>query len=206
MIIQQTAYLLQKRETQSPDNYFMGKWEYNSQHLPVTYIDGSGQKTQYVYNSYGELTQLTDANSDVWTWTYNGNGYLTQFQGPLSGSNDVTSFGYDAYGRLAYTTDAYGYIQCAYSYDNMNRVTSRAYNDGTETIIYDKLDAVMMCDRLQRWTQRNYDSMDQLSFEVDPLGRKTQYLWCDCGSLASLTDPAGHATNWQHESQREEQH
>ena len=71
--------LLEKRQTQGSNNDLNGKWEYNNtQHVPNLYIDGSGQKTQYTYNSFGELQTLTDANSDVWTLTYNSAGYLTK--------------------------------------------------------------------------------------------------------------------------------
>lgn len=192
--------LLEKRQTQGTNNDLNGKWEYNnSQHVPNTYIDGSGQKTQYTYNSFGELQTLTDANSSVWTLTYNGNGYLTQIQGPLSGSNDITTFAYDGYGRLYTVTDSEGYV-LTYSYDNANRLTQVTYPDGTfEQTVYDKLDAVLHKDRIGRWTQDNYTSMDQLAFEIDPLSRKTQYSWCACGSLAALTDPAGRTTSWQHD-------
>ena len=34
---------------------------------------------------------------------------------------------------------------------------------------------------------------------IDPLGRKTQYTWCDCGSISTLTDPNGNVTTWHHD-------
>jgi len=192
--------LLEKTQTKGTNNDLNGKWtSYNSQHLPATYIDGSGQTTSYIYNTFGELKTLTDPGSNVWTWTYNTNGYLTQIQGPLSGSNDITTFAYDGYGRLYTATDSEGYV-LTYSYDNANRLTQITYMDGTyDQIVYDKLDAVMKKDRIGRWTQDNYNSMDQLAFEIDPLSRETQYSWCDCGSLGALTDPAGHTTSWAHD-------
>ena len=52
------------------------------------------------------------------------------------------------------------------------------------------------------WVERPrsaYDSLDQLSFVIDPLGRKTQYTWCDCGSISTLTDPNGNVTTWHHD-------
>ena len=192
--------LLEKRQTQGSNNDLNGKWEYNNtQHVPNKYIDGSGQATQYTYNSFGELQTLTDANSDVWTWTYNGSGYPTQKQGPLAGSNDVTTYSYDGYGRLYQVTDSEGYT-VTYSYDSANRLTQTTYPDGTyEQIVYSNLDAVMRKDRIGRWTQRAYNSMDQPTNEIDPLSRRTQYAWCACGSLATLTDPAGHVTTWNHD-------
>ena len=192
--------LLEKRQTQGTNNDLNGKWEYNnSQHVPNLYIDGFGQKTQYTFNSFGELHTLTDANSDVWTLTYNSNGYLTQIQGPLSGTADVTTLAYDGYGRLYTVTDSEGYT-VTYSYDNADRLTQVTYPDGTnEQTVYNNLDAVMQKDRIGRWTQDSYNNMDQLSFEIDPLGRKTQYSWCACGSLSTLTDPKANVTTWQHD-------
>jgi RHS repeat-associated protein len=192
--------LLEKRQTQGTNNDLNGKWEYNNnQHLPTTYIDGSGQKSLMTYNSVGELTTLTDANSDVWALVYDANGYLTQIDGPLPGNNDITTFTYDGYGRLYTVTDSEGYT-LAYNYDNADRITQTLYPDGTtEQVVYDKLDAIMHKDRIGRWTQSAYTSMDQIAYEIDPLGRKTQYAWCACGSLSALTDPAGNTTSWEHD-------
>ncbi len=59
----------------------------------------------------------------------------------------------------------------------------------------------MAKDRLGRWSQNKYDNLDQLRESIDPLGRKTKYCWCDCGSIAELTDPAGNKTTWHHDLQ-----
>jgi YD repeat-containing protein len=128
-------------------------------------------------------------------------GFLTKIDGPMPGTQDVTTFTYDGYNRLYTVTDSEGYT-LTFSYDNMNRLTKTAYPDGTsEQTVYFNLDAVMTKDRLGRWTQDSYDSIRQLAYEIDPLGRKTQYVWCTCGSLTSLTDPNGHITTWQHDLQ-----
>ncbi len=116
---------------------------------------------------------------------------LIQTSGPLLGTADVTTFAYDGYGRVYQITDSQGYT-LTYSYDNADRVTQISYPDGTsDQTIYKNLDAVLLKDRIGRWTNTSYDSMDQLSYVTDPLGRKTQYSWCPCGSLSTLTDPKG---------------
>jgi RHS repeat-associated protein len=191
--------LLEKEQTQTETPDINGIWASYSQHLPGSYKDGSGQTTTFTYNSFGQITTKTDPASNVWTMTYDDNGYLTQVQGPLSGSNDVSTISYDGYGRAYQTTDSEGYI-LTYSYDQADRLTQITFPDGTSTqMIYDKLDAVLLKDRIGRWTQRSFDSMEQVSFEIDPLGRKTSYVWCDCGSLMSLTDPSGNKTQWEHD-------
>ena len=187
----------QVTETQGNDNKSLGLWTYNSYHNPTTFVDASGQTTSYTYNGYQEPATVTDALSNVTTLSYDGNGYLTQIQGPLAGSDDVSTFTYDGYGRLYTATDSEGYT-LTYSYDAMDRVTQVTYPDGTtDQIVYDRLDAVQFKDRIGRWTIKSFDSMDQLSYAIDPLGRKTQFTWCDCGAMSSLTDPAGNTTTWE---------
>jgi RHS repeat-associated protein len=194
--------LLEKRQKQGTNNDLNGKWIYNNtKHLPNKYIDGSGRATLYTYNNFGQLLTLTDANGDVWTRTYNANGFLTQIDGPLPGTADATTFTYDGFNRLYSATDSEGYTK-VFSYDNADRITQITYPDAsTEQTVYNKLDAVMRKDRIGRWTQDTYTSMDQLAFEIDPLGRKTQYTWCACGSLSTLTDGNGNVTTFNHDQE-----
>ncbi len=69
--------VLQATEVLGTDNSSLGSWTYNTQHLPLTYTDGSGQLTQYTYNSSGQLLTLTDANSNVTKLTYTGSATAT---------------------------------------------------------------------------------------------------------------------------------
>ena len=156
----------------------------------VTVSSTSVNVTSYTKTTTGTITVALGAN----TW-----GYLTKIDGPLTGSQDITTFTYDSFGRLSTQTSSTGY-QLAFAYDAMNRPLKTTYPDGTfEQTVYDKLDVILTRDRNGRWTERNYNSLDQLAFEVDPLGRKTQYTWCLCGSLAVLTDPLGNNTSWSHD-------
>ena len=72
--------LMEIRETQGGDNYLIGKWIYenqsqpvNNQHIPLTYIDGSAQTTQYTYNIQGQIKTIKDPNGNTTTYTYNLN-------------------------------------------------------------------------------------------------------------------------------------
>lgn len=191
--------LLEKRETRGTDNFLMGHWEYNdssSPHRVTLYSDGSNQQTHYSYNALKELETRTDANGATSTISYDSSGYLQQIDGPLAGTDDVTNFTLYGFGPIHTVTDSEGY-QLTFDYDDLNRLVKTTYPDGTsETSIYDKLDAILQSDRLGRWTQSDYDSMDRLVSTTDPLGRKTKYGWCVCGGLASVTDPLGQTTSW----------
>ncbi|HIA53570.1 MAG TPA: LysM peptidoglycan-binding domain-containing protein [Candidatus Melainabacteria bacterium] len=195
--------LTQITEIQNNDSFMIGNWTYNSDHRPTQYIDGSARTWGYTYNSAGQITSMTDPNSNTTSLTYTGtsSAFLTQINGPLAGNNDITTFSYDGFNRLDTTTDSEGY-QLSFDYDSADRRTQTTYPDATtEQTVYDRLDAIFTKDRIGRWSQSGYDSLDQLVFEIDPLGRKTDYDWCHCGSLAKLTDPAGNVTRWHHDLQ-----
>ena len=203
--------LLEVRETKGTDYFLLGKWIFNDIHLPTKYIDGSGRATLYSYNTpsptvpKGQLASVTDANSSVWTFTYDNrspstvDAFLIQTQGPLSGSADVTDFEYDAAGHLKTVTDSEGYA-LSYEYDKLNRPTKTTYPDGTtELTTYDKLDIDTHVDRIGRTTSYTYNTLGQLLTETDPLSRVTQYEWCTCGALKKLIDPRAKETEWAHD-------
>jgi YD repeat-containing protein len=137
----------------------------------VTLKSNSVNITSYSESTSGGATETITLGTNTF-------GYLTKIDGPMSGSNDITTFSYDGYGRLYQQTDSEGYV-LTYSYDNANRPLLTTYPDGTtEQTIYDRLDAVLKKDRIGRWTQDSYDVLDQLTYEIDPLGRKTSYTYC----------------------------
>jgi RHS repeat-associated protein len=292
--------LLEVRETRGGDNFLLGKWQYNSQHVPLVALDGSGRKTEITYNALAQPTGITDALSNSTAFSYGNvtsiliggtassatssvvqitvpslstsylvsytpqvgetaasvatglqkainavsalqgagiraasslsmlsvtseeagvtfgvtptsgmtmslkstrSGFLTKIDGPLSGSQDITRFSWHGTGMLGSAIDADGYQTFAH-YDNLDRLVKTVFPDNTsEQTTYQNLDPVFFIDRLGRTSQSVYNSMDQLIATIDPLGRKTQYGWCTCGSLATLTDPAAQVTTWHHDLQ-----
>lgn len=158
----------------------------------VTMSSTSVSVTTYTKTTTGTIALTLGAN------TY---GYLTKIDGPLTGTQDVTTFTYDTVGRLASVTNSTGYT-LSYLYDNLDRLLRVTYPDTSfEQIVYERMDPILTRDRNARWTQSAYDVMDQKRYEIDPLGRKTQYTWCTCGSLSALTDALGRTTSWSHDIQ-----
>jgi RHS repeat-associated protein len=172
---------------------------YNSQHLPLTVTDASGQVTTMTYNNQGQLLTRTNAKSETTTLGYYTSGYLETVTGPVTGA--MTSYTYDSTGRVHTVTDSEGYV-LTMSYDNDDRPVTTTYPDGTsDQTSYDKLDVGRTIDRQGRTTYNRYDAIRELLQTTDPLGRTTKYTWCTCGGLSTLTDANGNITTWNLDTQ-----
>ncbi|HXP61986.1 MAG TPA: cysteine peptidase family C39 domain-containing protein, partial [Dongiaceae bacterium] len=186
--------LLEVRQTTGTNDDLIGRFLYNSQHLPTAVFDAAGQMTTNTYNARGELLTSTDPKGETTTMTYDSNGYLLSIVGPLGPAIDTVSFSYDAVGRVRSHTDTDGYT-LTYGYDDLDRLTNTTFPDGTfEVVSYTNLDLGLFQDRLGRQTTHTYDSLRQLVATQDPLGRVTRYKYCGCGSLSGIIDPLGRET------------
>lgn len=186
--------LLAVKKTIAGTPQLVGQYTYNSQHLPLTYVDAAGQLTRYTYNAAGQLTSFMDALGRSTSYTYDSYGRLVV----ATNANGMPqrTLSYDAYDRVLTRTDSEGYT-LAYSYDALDRMTGVTYPDGTTShYAYNKLDMVAKTDRLGRVTRYNYDANRRLVSEIDPLGRVTAYAYYGTGVLKRLTDPSGHVTSW----------
>lgn len=186
--------LTEVRVANGANNDLIASFTYNSKHLPLTATDTCGQVTHFAYNSYGQITGITNALGQTTILQYNTFGLVTNIIGALSGATN--GFTYDATNRIHTVTDTDGYtVTC--DYDNLDRPTRISFPDGTyEQIIYDKLEPSLTKDRRGHWSRRTYDALRRLRAVEDSLGRTTEFEWCNCGSLGSLTDPLGRTTTW----------
>jgi YD repeat-containing protein len=76
-------------------------------------------------------------------------------------------------------------------------MTNITYMDATyQQIVYNALDPVLQRDRDGHWTAMAYDPLRHLTDTYDNIGRHTQFSWCNCGSLESITDPMGNVTSF----------
>ena len=193
--------LLEVRQTTGTNDDLIGRFLYNSQHLPTVAFDAAGQMTTNTYNARGQLLSTTDPKGETTTMTYDANGYLLSIVGPLGPAIDTVSFSYDAVGRVRSRTDTDGYT-LSYGYDDLDRLTNTTFPDGTfEARSYTNLDLAQFQDRLGRQTTHTYNSLRQLVATQDPLGRVTRYTYCGCGSLSAMIDPLGRETTWEHDVQ-----
>lgn len=178
-----------------------GYGTYNSQHCPSSYTNAAGMVYNYTWNSSGQLTQVTDPNSDLENYNYLTDNYLGSIIRAGGGLSATNSFGYDFYGRLSAITNAEGYF-ITVNYDNLNRPIKITCPDGTfESYVYDKLNLLAEYDRAGNRTAWSYDGTGRTTSMRDRLNRRTQYSWCGCGGIASITDPNGNTTSWSHDAE-----
>lgn len=178
---------------------------YNTQHLPLTDTDAAGQTTTHTYSPEGQLLTTTNAKGETTTYSYGGTvpvGCLASITSPpVSSVSAVTTFAYDSFNRVRTVTDADSY-SITTDYDNLDRKTKVTYPDGTfEQFQYTDnvtgamtLDLTGSRDRRGLWTYRHYNANEQMDSITAPLGLTTQYGYCTCGALTSITDPKGQTT------------
>jgi RHS repeat-associated protein len=206
--------LLQVRQTTGSANELLHKFAYNSQHEPLAETDTAGQVTTFTYNPYGQMLTRKNAKNETTTFAYGDavlDGYLASITSPpFNGISAVTTFTYDNANRVRTVTDSDGYVVTT-DYDNLDRPTQISYPDGTnQQFQYSQdfgqgvtniLDLTKSKDRRGQWTTRHYNANRQMDSITDPLSRTTQFGWCSCGSLTSITDPKNQVTTFHRDLQ-----
>ena len=205
-------HLLEVRQTTGTSNKLLRAFTYNSQHQPLTDTDAAGQSTVFIYNAHGQMLTTTNAKNETITFAYGGpapDGCLASVTSPpFNGLSAVTNFSYDSFNRVRTVTDSDGYTVTT-DYDNLDRKTKVTYPDGTfEQFQYTDnitgamtLDLTASRDRRGLWTYRHYNANRQVDSINDPANRTTNFGWCTCGALESITDPKGQITTFHRDLQ-----
>lgn len=105
---------------------------------------GFNYETRYVYDALDNLIKVTQGpqdttNDQIRTFSYDGLSRLKSGANPESGTITYT---YDANGNLLEKTDprllagTSTHVKTNYTYDALNRVTKRSYNDATPEVNY----------------------------------------------------------------------
>jgi len=189
--------LLEVRQTRTGNNELLFRATYNGQHRPLAVVDAAGETNTFTYNARGQVLTATNPKGETTSYAYDADGYLLATDGALPGTNDVSTFTYDAFGRIRTRSEESGHTM-VFDYDVMDRVTRITHPDGTfERFTYGFLDLIVYRDRAGRQTFFEYDSMRQVKKQTEHLsGQVTQFEWCRCGQMKSLTDPMGRTTSW----------
>jgi RHS repeat-associated protein len=164
-------------------------------HYPTVHVDGLGRRTEYTYDTKGNVLTVTRlaGTGDAVTTTFT---YQQQFS-LLSSVTDplghTTSFGRDGKGNLTSITDALNH-QRSFTYSAAGLMLTATDAAGTTQFGYDAGDLVSITDPLGRTTTRFVDVAGRLVAQTDPLGRLTQYTYSPLGLVASMQDARGGVT------------
>jgi RHS repeat-associated protein len=155
--------------------------------LLTSVTNALGDMLRYMHDTNGmEVTSITYPSGLVTSNFY----YTTGPTGFLAQTVDVgfrtNSFGY-ANGNVTTHTNELGLVTTS-TWDNLNRLTSMTYPDGTYTTYqWDKLDLVGTQDRLGNWTSYGFNAVRQLVAVTNANGAVTTYQYCGCGSPSTIS-------------------
>ena len=170
------------------------QYTYDAANHVATVQTADGKSTTYGYDANGNLGSARDANLHTTKYSYDAANRLTSTTTPLG---HVTRYTYDADGNTATVTDPIGVAAgsggvTTYGYDQLDRVTTASYSDGTPTVSYTydaDSDRASMSDRAGK-VLYSYDSLGQLLKRAR--GTSTfSYLYTPDGQVKTRTYPSG---------------
>lgn len=154
----------------------------------------ASRKTSFAYNSFGDMTSITDRLGNVTQSTYTTEGLLSTVTDALSHTTSyfyedanknltrivdhaggTTVLSYDANGNVLKAVDPSGKV-LSMKYDGKNRLL--------ETV-----------DGLGNRSSQTYNARGEMDTSTDPAGRVTTYLYTPSGRLKEVRDPLNGATH-----------
>ncbi|QJR13340.1 RHS repeat domain-containing protein [Usitatibacter palustris] len=168
-------------------------------------VGASGQTTEYIYNSNGLATTITDPNFNSTLNLYDAHSRLSWSRDPLQ---KYTNYTYDAKDHLKSVQDPKG-LTTSYTYDGLGNLTQLASPDtGTTNYTPDSAGNVAtQTDARSVTTSYVYDALNRVTaanvtdgtvtYEYDNLTTGGAYAK---GRLTKVTDPSG-STAWTYDIQ-----
>ena len=163
-------------------------------------VNGSGINTteSFLYNSYNDITQHTDANSHI-TYYYYTNGNLTKVKDALNNETNLTN---NINGQPTSITNPNGVsVNFAYnSYGNQNQISIPSLGISS-SMIYDDASRLTSATNLNGQTKTYiYDYNDNLTSETDALNHITTYTYDQNDNLTGITNAKGFTTNFNYDN------
>ncbi len=166
--------------------------------LLISKTDPDGLSTEYDYDAYGRLIQVTHPSLGVngIQYTYDTQGNRTSSTDPLG---NTTTYAYDARGNMTSTTNALNQTTTM-TYDDEGRVIS-VTDPLNNTTQYDYISSTCGCggsgklaritDALNQQTNYEYDAAGNMILVTDALNRSTAYEYDTMNRLTAVESPAG---------------
>nr|WP_304981174.1 RHS repeat-associated core domain-containing protein [Alkalihalobacillus sp. AL-G] len=171
---------------------------YNTDNTIDYKIDAKGYKTDYTYDTNGNLIEQkrTKADGSIVKTSYTNNSY-GQWLTVTDTEGNTSTFTYDSHGDLDTETDALGFVT-DYTFDNAGRMTEKVSPKGslsgavkenwTTHFVYDDEDnLIKVIDPNDQVTTYTYDKNNKKLSETDPLGRTTTYKYDGNGRVIEKT-------------------
>lgn len=156
--------------------------------LLVSVTNAAGDVLRYTHNTNTlQVTSITFPGGLVRTNIYYTNGPSAGFLAIQEDIGFRTNYFTYTNGEVYIQTNELGLVTTNL-YDNLNRLISTAYSDGSSiSNIYNKLDIVAAKDRMNQWSYFGYNAIRQLLAETNVNGQVTTYDYCGCGALNQIT-------------------
>ena len=186
-----------------PDGITNASYVYNANHRVLSATNAVGDVTINTYNGNQQLTSIKYPTQLISTNIYYANSFLaTNYEYSTVGGTSYFRSNYFTYasGLIATKTDERG-LTVAYNWDNLQRLTSEVYPNGTNIYVYTNLDLIRMVDRLSFTNSFGYDSIHRKVAETNAMGNVTTYGYCPCGGLAYTTNALGQVTQFVYDYQ-----
>jgi RHS repeat-associated protein len=159
--------------------------------LLTSVTNAAGDVVRYTYDANVRLTGVTHPGGLVTTNLYYASGAHAGF---LQSSADMgfrTNYFDYLNGNLFLKTNELGLVT-TYTHDNLNRLTSIGYPDGTtKSNAYTFLDRTGTKDRLDNWTRFGFNNLRQLVARTNANSHVILYDYCGCGALGQITEMNG---------------
>jgi RHS repeat-associated protein len=196
---------------------------YNAQHNLTHVRKAAGTQeqslTQYVYNSWGGVTQVIDPRGNTTQYTYTARRQVQQIIPPIGGAirltynafddqvtkidgNDRTwTTEYDTRRLVTRVTDPLGYFIRHLYDENGNRTATWDPKNQATTFTYDNRDRLTrITDPLNGQTHYQYDAVSNLMQVTNARNHSTAFTYDAANRLTQVLDPLNQPTSYQYDA------
>lgn len=179
-------------------------WRYDNVYRPLSHTDAEGYITAFTYDENGNRVALTDGNSHATTYIFDELDRLSQ---QINAENETTSYLYDPVGNQVAQREA-DQVVTRYHFDPLYRLAGVTQNEQLSAIAdhetnvhhtysYDANgNLTAITDPLNHVTRFEYDALNRMVKETNPLDNSWHYGFDPVGNLASRLDANGALTQY----------